>query len=149
MTHTGTRSLAGSPSPSKVRRLAVLVGIVGSVATLPLHLAVPHNFSVVLAAVVLIVIGAIYIGFSIMTETVAGIVGESVVATLFIAAGVAAMYGWWWMVPMGYALHGGWDLLHHARHLPAMLVRPPVWYPPFCAAYDWLFAVGITAIWLS
>jgi uncharacterized protein DUF6010 len=40
----------------------------------------------------------------------------------------------------GYALHGVWDLLHHPRAVPT---RVASWFPPTCAAFDFVVAVAL------
>ena len=41
-----------------------------------------------------------------------------------------------WLVA-GHALHGAWDCLHHPR---AVTIRIASWFPPFCAAFDFVVA---------
>jgi hypothetical protein len=40
----------------------------------------------------------------------------------------------------GYALHGAWDLLHHPRAVPT---RVASWFPPACAAFDFVVALAL------
>ena len=40
----------------------------------------------------------------------------------------------------GYALHGVWDLLHSPRAVPT---RVALWFPPMCAAFDFVVAVAL------
>lgn len=126
-----------------------MIGIGLSLATLPLHLLIDHDHSVELAAVMVAVIGAIYVGFAIQAGSVRQIAVESAVATLFMAAGLAGLWLSPWVVPVAYVMHGLWDWLHHGRDHDGALVAPRGWYPPFCAAYDWVFAIGLAAIWLA
>lgn len=46
-----------------------------------------------------------------------------------------------WVAPaligVGLVLHAVWDLLHRPRGIQTAIPR---WYPPFCAAFDFLFA---------
>ncbi|PWR18814.1 DUF6010 family protein [Zavarzinia compransoris] len=125
-----------------------LVGIGLSVLTVPAHLFLPRDASIDLAAVTVAVIGAIYLGFAIQAGSVRQIAVEAVVAVLFLGAALAGL--WWspWVVPAAYAGHGVWDWLHHGRGHSRDLVAVKSWYPPFCAAYDWIFALGLAAIWL-
>ncbi|MFZ2871185.1 DUF6010 family protein [Zavarzinia sp.] len=126
-----------------------MVGIGLSLATLPLHLLIAHEQSVELAAVMVAMIGAIYVGFAIQAGSVRQIAVESVVATLFMVAALAGLWLSPWVIPAAYVLHGLWDWLHHDRDHSADLVAPRGWYPPFCAAYDWVFAFGLAALWLA
>lgn len=82
-------------------------------------------------------IGAIYIGFALSDGRLAIMALESFVATLFI---VLAFLGLWVapvLIAVGLILHGFWDLAHRPRGITTKL---PAWYPPFCAAYDFVFA---------
>lgn len=129
-------------------REAVAVGAVSSVATLPLHLVLPHEVSVAMAAVVLAVIGAIYIGFALMEPSLRVVVVEGSVGTTFIGFALLGLLWWSFAIPIAYALHGAWDLLHHRNRNFRELARPPRWYPPFCVTFDWIFALGISLVWL-
>lgn len=40
----------------------------------------------------------------------------------------------------GYALHGVWDLVHHPRAVPT---RVAAWFPPACAAFDFVVAIAL------
>lgn len=126
------------PSPS-------LIGIMLSLASLPLHFLLGKTHSIQLASIILAVIGAIYVGFALQKGSIRQILVEASVASLFIGSAIGGMWLTSWIVPVAYVLHGFWDVAHH-RH--SRLVEVPHWYPPFCAAYDWLFAAGLTAIWI-
>lgn len=40
----------------------------------------------------------------------------------------------------GYVLHGVWDLVHHPSAVPTRVAR---WFPPLCAAFDFVVAVAL------
>ena len=40
----------------------------------------------------------------------------------------------------GYVLHGVWDLLHRPRAVPT---RVATWFPPLCAAFDFVVAIAL------
>ena len=87
--------------------------------------------------VMLAVIGAIYVGFAFSDGRLAIMILELTVGTGFL---VLALLGLWqapMFIAIGLALHGVWDLLHRRN---AITTKLPVWYPPFCAAYDFVFA---------
>jgi uncharacterized protein DUF6010 len=88
-------------------------------------------------AVSLAMIAAIYLGFAFSDGRPSIVILELVAGTVFI---VLALLGLW-LAPMfiaaGLVLHGVWDLAHRPRAIPTKL---PAWYPPFCAAYDFVFA---------
>ena len=88
-------------------------------------------------SVALAIIGAIYLGFALSDGRLSIMILELSVGTGFV---VLALLGLW-LAPMflaiGLALHGFWDLAHPPRGVTTKL---PAWYPPFCAAYDFVFA---------
>lgn len=131
------------PHHSKWSHRAGLLGAMLAVATLPAHLLLPLHTSQELAAVMLALIAAIYVGFALSDGRVRIVAIEVSVALGF---AVAVLVGLWvtpWAVPAATALHGLWDLAHHRRVSTTM----PRWYVPFCAVYDWIFASGLAAIW--
>ena len=40
----------------------------------------------------------------------------------------------------GYIIHGAWDLLHNPRAVPTRVAK---WFPPACAAFDFVVAVAL------
>lgn len=88
-------------------------------------------------SVALAIIGAIYLGFALSDGRLSIMLLELSVGTGFV---VLALLGLW-LAPMfiaiGLILHGFWDLAHRPRGVTTKL---PAWYPPFCAAYDFVFA---------
>ena len=122
-----------------------MAGIIFSLVSLPLHLLLTPQQSIEIASMVVAVIGAIYVAFALQKGSFSQIVIEVLVASLFFGAALAGL--WWnpWIIPAAYVAHGFWDALHHfKRH---SLVEIPTWYPAFCAAYDWLYAAGLAAVW--
>jgi hypothetical protein len=88
-------------------------------------------------SITLAVIGAIYVGFAFSDGRLSIVIVELAAATVFI---VLALLGLWQapaFVAVGLILHGVWDLAHRPRAITTTL---PSWYPPFCAAYDFVFA---------
>ena len=88
-------------------------------------------------SVALAVIGAIYLGFAFSDGRLSIVILELSVGTAFV---VLALLGLWLapvFVAVGLILHGFWDLAHRPRGITTKL---PAWYPPFCAAYDFVFA---------
>ena len=113
-------------------------------ASLPLHALLPHRLSVVLAALMLAAIGAIYVGFALRDGRTRAMATEVIVAALFFAAAAMGLTVDPWVIPVACFVHGLWDAAHH-RHVDTAMPR---WYIPFCALYDWVFAAGLTLIWL-
>jgi hypothetical protein len=61
---------------------------------------------------------------------------ESVVAGLFVVLAAAGVTATVWPLVAGYALHGLKDFWQERRQY----VANTRWWPPFCAAVDWLVA---------
>jgi hypothetical protein len=76
---------------------------------------------------------------------------EVTVATGFFTAALAALWITPWIVPVAYVAHGIWDYAHHQgsklASVPVKLVAIPLWYPSFCAVYDWVAAASLAVIW--
>jgi hypothetical protein len=89
-------------------------------------------------------IGAIYVGFGLQTGNRAQIMMELTVALGFFSAALAGLWFTPWVVPAAYVMHGIWDYAHHkgSRFAPI-----PLWYPPFCAVFDWVAAGFLAVIW--
>lgn len=88
-------------------------------------------------SVALAIIGAIYLGFAFSDGRVSIMILEVSVGTGFV---VLALLGLWLapvFLAIGLVLHGFWDLAHRPGGVTTKL---PAWYPPFCAAYDFVFA---------
>jgi hypothetical protein len=95
-------------------------------------------------ALLLIPIAAMYLVFAAYFGDGSAVRPEIYAVAVFVVLGLLGL-----RVPalvvLGYALHGGWDLVHEIRvHLGAGGARPftdiPLAYGAFCAAYDWWMA---------
>jgi len=60
-------------------------------------------------------------------------------AAVFAAALLSIAHAPEWLIA-GYALHGGWDWLHHSGHVET---RVALWFPPACAVYDFAIAAFV------
>lgn len=118
----------------------ITASIVASVALLAVTLTVSwwledDHRVIELFAIVLVIIGSIYLGFAFKDENKGHWVVEISAASIFI---LAAAFGlWWnpWLIVGGLIGHGFWDLAHHRiQHTTDV----PAWYIPFCTIYDWL-----------
>ena len=65
------------------------------------------------AAVLLAVIGAIYVGFGLQTGNRMQIVTEVMGALGFFSAALAGLWVTPWIIPVAYVIHGIWDYAHH------------------------------------
>ena len=117
--------------------LAILGGLVSGAATALLAWSPLIPDHLVFHSVALAVIAAIYVGFAFSDGRIAFIAIELLVGTGFV---VLALLGLWMapaFVAAGLGLHAIWDLVHRPRLVATKL---PGWYPPFCAAFDIVFA---------
>jgi hypothetical protein len=121
-----------------------IIGVIAAIASLPVHLFIGDEASLLLAALALNMIGAIYIGFALADGRPAILRTEIFVGSLFGVLAFCAVMWSQWLVVVAFAAHGLWDFAHH-RHVDTTIPR---WYIPFCAVYDWVFAAGLTAIWI-
>ncbi|HTO75073.1 MAG TPA: DUF6010 family protein [Thermoanaerobaculia bacterium] len=120
-----------------MRIRAILAGIAGGGLTAWLAWSPFIPDPLAFHAVALALIAAIYLGFALMDGRISIAILEWTVGTVFV---VLALLGLWQapvLVAIGLILHGCWDLAHRPHGIPTRL---PVWYPPFCAAYDFVFA---------
>jgi hypothetical protein len=90
-------------------------------------------------------IAAIYIGFSVADGRPRVIAVETGVASVFVVVAAVAVTGSAWWLVVGLAGHGLKDLWQHRTGF----VANTRWWPPFCAAVDFVAAavicVGIVA----
>lgn len=115
-----------------------------ALVSLPIHALLPLQWSQMLAAGILALIGGVYIGFAAVDGRPWIITLETCVALLFAVGAMAALALSPWWIAAGYIAHGLWDWLHHT---PAFDHTVPRWYIPLCAAYDVLAGVGLLLIW--
>ena len=87
-------------------------------------------------ALLLCLIAAVYIGFAVADGRPTVIAVECVVAAVFVVLAAAGVTGTVWLLVAGYAGHGFKDFRQHRRQY----VANTRWWPPFCAAVDWLVA---------
>ena len=132
-----TTSDARNPTASRSLRAPVLWGLVfgGLQAALPLAFrwldpATVHALSITLIA-------AVYIGFAVADGRPRIIAVEITVAGLFVVLAATAATGTPWLLVLGYAGHGVKDYWQERTHY----VVNTRWWPPFCAAVDWLVAI--------
>jgi hypothetical protein len=81
-------------------------------------------------------IAAVYIGFAVADGRPGVIAVEATVAGAFAVVAAAAVTGSAWLLVVGFAGHGLKDFWQERTHY----VSNTRWWPPFCAAVDWLVA---------
>jgi len=86
-----------------------------------------------LFAIVLVIIGSVYLGFAFKDKDCQHQIIEISAASVFVL--MAALGLWWnpWLIVIGLMAHGFWDLVHHNTH---RLTKVPSWYIPLCLIYD-------------
>ena len=87
----------------------------------------------------LALIASVYIGFAVADGRARVIVVECGVATGFVVVAAAGITGSAWLLAFGLAAHGVKDAWQQRRQF----VSGTRWWPPFCAAVDWVVAVII------
>lgn len=96
-------------------------------------------------AIGLAFIATVYVGFAVADGRPKVVAVETVVATAFVAAAAAGVTGPAWILVAGFFAHGVKDAWQHHTGF----VGTTRWWPPFCAAVDWVVAlvllVGIVA----
>ena len=128
---------AGGRTAHRSLRAPVLWGLVfgGLQAASPLAFrwldpATVHALSITLIA-------SVYIGFAVADGRPRIIAVEVTVAGLFVVLATTAAAGTPWLLVLGYAGHGIKDFWQERTQY----VANTRWWPPFCAAVDWLVAV--------
>jgi hypothetical protein len=87
----------------------------------------------------LVLIAAVYIGFSVADGRGKVIAVEIGVASVFVVIAAAAVTGSGWLLVAGLAGHGLKDLWQHRTGF----VANTRWWPPFCATVDFVAAAVI------
>jgi hypothetical protein len=134
MTHTPTPAL--TPQRNQSIRAPVLWGLAFGALQAASPLAVRWLDQATIQALLLALIAAVYIGFAVADGRPTVIAVESTVAGAFVLLTTAAVTGSAWLLVLGYAGHGLKDFWQERRHY----VAGTRWWPPFCAAVDWLVA---------
>jgi hypothetical protein len=124
-------------------RLPVLWGVAFGILQAASPLAFSWLSGRTVYAVELAAIAAIYIGFAVADGRPRVIAVETLVATAFVVvAAVAPLTGW--LAVAGLVGHGLKDLWQHRTRF----VSTTRWWPPFCAAVDFV-AAGLIAAALA
>ena len=89
----------------------------------------------------LALIASVYVGLAVADGRPSVIVVESGVALVFVIVAAAGVTGTAWLLVLGLAAHGVKDAWQQRRQY----VSGTRWWPPFCAAVDWV-AASIIAV---
>jgi uncharacterized protein DUF6010 len=122
---------------------AFVIGLVlGLVFILLVH-TIPPQPARQIIALVLAFTACTYAGALLAQEaspTPPFVLAELLVAGVVLALAIVGLRASTTSLAAGYALHGVWDLLHHPRGVPTRVVR---WFPPACAAFDFVVAIAL------
>jgi hypothetical protein len=120
---------------------SALVGIVLGLAFVLLVHSVPPQPARQLIALFLALTACVYCG-ALLAQSVPSHFAalELVVAGAVFACAVVGLRASTSYLAAGYVLHGVWDLLHHPKAVPT---RVALWFPPLCAAFDFVVAVAL------
>ena len=127
--------LAEKPS----RRTGIAWGVVVGLAQAATPLALRWIDAATGYAVGLAVIAFVYIGFAVADGRARVIVVECSVAMAFVLVATAGITGSAWLLALGFAAHGVKDAWQERRQF----VSGTRWWPPFCAAVDFVVAAII------
>ena len=120
---------------------AFLLGIVLGVVFIFLVHSVPPQPARQLIALFLALTACTYAG-ALLAQQVPSHFGvlELVVTCVVFALSVVGLRASTAWLAAGYALHGAWDLLHRPGAVPT---RVASWFPPLCAAFDFVVALAL------
>ena len=82
---------------------------------------------------IMLVIAALYILFAVMGGSTHALLLETALATVFLVVTIVGFKYSLWLVAGALAAHGIQDVFHGEFISNAGV---PVWWPPFCSAYD-------------
>jgi hypothetical protein len=135
MTHTPT------PPPTPQREQSIGVPVLWGLAFGAIQAASPLALrwldQATVQALLLAAIAAVYVGFAVADGRPTVIAVECTIAGAFALLAAAGVTGSAWLLVLGYTGHGLKDFWQERRHY----VANTRWWPPFCAAVDWLVAV--------
>ena len=131
-----TRAHTHTPSGKRSILVPVLWGLVVGLMQAASPLAARWLDAATVYALELALIAAVYIGFAVADGRPRVIAIECAVAGLFVLLAATAVTGTAWLLVLGYTGHGLKDAWQQRRQY----VANTRWWPPFCAAVDWLLA---------
>lgn len=94
-------------------------------------------------AVVLTVVGALYVLFAVMAGGGRDLLSEVAFFGIFAALAAVGFRTSLWVVAFGLAFHGAFDFIRH-NYLSAP--GAPYWWPAFCGSYDIVAALGLALL---
>jgi hypothetical protein len=132
---------APTPAATSQRKQSIRAPVLWGLAFGAIQAALPLAFwwldQATVQALLLAMIAGVYIGFAVADGRPRIIAVESSVTGAFVLLAAAAVTGSAWLLVVGYAGHGLKDFWQERSHY----VAGTRWWPPFCAAVDWLVAL--------
>jgi hypothetical protein len=126
-------------TPARLLRTPVFWGLVFGVA----NVVVPFSFwwldQATVHALTIVLIAAVYIGFAVGDGRPKVIAVEVCVVAVFVVFAAMGVTETAWILVIAYFAHGMKDLWQHRTHF----VANTRWWPPFCAAVDFLVAAAL------
>jgi hypothetical protein len=122
---------------------AFVIGLVLGLLFILLVHTIPPQPARQIIALVLAFTACTYAGALLAQEpssSPSSVLAEVLVALVVLALSIVGLRASTTSLAAGYLLHGVWDLLHHPRGVPTRVVR---WFPPACAAFDFVVAVAL------
>jgi len=124
------------PAEKSSMRAGIAWGVIVGLAQAATPLALWWVDAATGYAVGLAVIAFVYIGFAVADGRPKVIAVECAVAMAFVLVATAGIAGSAWLLVLGFAAHGVKDAWQERRQF----VAGTRWWPPFCAAVDWVVA---------
>ncbi len=123
-------------TPARFVRTPVFWGLVFGVANVVVPLGFWWLDLSTVHALIITLIAAVYIGFAVADGRPMVIAVETCVAAGFFVFAAIGVVETAWILVIAYFAHGAKDLWQHRTHF----VAGTRWWPPFCAAVDFLVA---------
>ena len=130
---------AGQAQRGNALRVPILCGLLVGAIQAASPAAFPWLEQATVHALYISLIASIYIGFAVADGRPRVLAVESVIVAAFVLVAAAGVTGPAWLLAAGYAGHGLKDFWQERHHF----VANTRWWPPFCAAVDWLVAAVI------
>src|SRR5262249_18407603 len=120
---------------------AFVIGIVLGLLFIVLVHTIPPQPARQIIALVLAFTACTYAGSLLAQEVPPPVIlGELLVAGVVLALAIVGLRASTTSLAARSALHGVWVLLHHPRAVPTRVAR---WFPPACAAFDFVVAIAL------
>jgi hypothetical protein len=123
--------------PAASVRVPIIAGLIVGAAQAASPLAFYWLDQATVHAIYISLIASVYVGFAVADGRPRIVAIESAVAVGFVLVAIAGVTGTAWLLVVGYAGHGAKDYLQERHHF----VANTRWWPPFCAAIDFLVAI--------